>query len=87
VLSWIYKLNLGPVDFEIDSKLVIDGFHSNNYDVGEFGKIISHCRKFYNFFSINSSVEFIANEIAHSFAKTITCIISSHILIDIPNCT
>jgi hypothetical protein len=39
------------------------------------------------FFSINSSVEFIANEIAHSFAKTITCIISSHILIDIPNCT
>jgi hypothetical protein len=46
VLSWIYQLNLGPVDFELDSKLVIDSLHSNNYNIAEFGEIISHVEDF-----------------------------------------
>jgi ribonuclease HI len=33
-LSWVHELNLGTVNFELDSKLVIDGFHTNNH-VGE----------------------------------------------------
>ncbi|MCH92589.1 cytochrome P450, partial [Trifolium medium] len=40
-LKWVYKLNLGPVDFELDSKLVVDSFHSNKDDVSEFGEIIA----------------------------------------------
>jgi hypothetical protein len=40
MLSWIYELNLEPVDFELDTKLVIDDFHLNNYDVAEFREII-----------------------------------------------
>jgi hypothetical protein len=46
VLSWIYELNLGPVDFELDSKLVIDSLYSNNYNIAEFGEIISHVEDF-----------------------------------------
>jgi hypothetical protein len=46
MLSWIYELNLEPVDFELDTKLVIDDFHLNNYDVAEFGEIILYCRRY-----------------------------------------
>jgi ribonuclease HI len=88
-LSWVHELNLGPVDFELDSKLVIDGFHSNNHDATEFGEIISHCKRLYSSFYVNSSVEFIrrqANEVAHSLAKAATYIASPQVLVDIPNC-
>jgi ribonuclease HI len=87
-LSWVHELNLGPVDFELDSKLVIDGFHSNNHDATEFGEIISHCKRLYRSFYVNSSVEFIrrqANEVAHSLAKAATYIASPQVLVDIPN--
>jgi hypothetical protein len=40
-LKWVYELNLGPVDFELDSKLVVDSFNSNNHDVSEFGDYCS----------------------------------------------
>jgi ribonuclease HI len=41
-LDWVHNLNLGPVDFELDSKLVVDSFNSNKVDVTEFGEIIPH---------------------------------------------
>jgi hypothetical protein len=28
-LNWVHKLNLSLVDFELDSKVVVDEFHSN----------------------------------------------------------
>jgi ribonuclease HI len=31
-LNWVHELNLGPVDFELDSKVVVDNFHSNKID-------------------------------------------------------
>jgi hypothetical protein len=85
----VHELNLGPVYFELDSKLVIDGFHSNNHDATEFGEIISHCKRLYRSFYVNSSVEFIrrqANEVAHSLAKAATYVATPQTLVNIPHC-
>jgi hypothetical protein len=88
-LKWVYDLNLGPVDFELDSKLVVDNFHSNKQDVTEFGEIIAHCRRLFSLFYNNSSVEFTrrqANEVAHRLSKAATYVASPQTLVDIPNC-
>jgi len=36
VLNWVHELQLGPVDFELDSKRVVDQFSSPKSDVNEF---------------------------------------------------
>jgi hypothetical protein len=85
----MHKLNLSPVDFELDSKIVLDDFQSKKYDVTEFGEIIAHCRRLFFFFYPNSSVEFIRgqiSEIAHSLAKTATYVASPKILVNISHC-
>jgi len=56
-LDWVHNLNLGPVDFELDAKRVVDGFNSLNCDVTEFGNIIEHCKSFCSNFYVNSRVE------------------------------
>jgi ribonuclease HI len=43
-LKWVHKLNLGPVDFELDSKVVVEKFHSNKIDDTELRDIMSHCK-------------------------------------------
>ncbi|XP_045794003.1 uncharacterized protein LOC123888879 [Trifolium pratense] len=88
-LNWVHELNLGPVDFELDSKIVVDSFHSNKCDATELGDIISHCKQLISNYYNNSSVEFIrrqANEVAHSLAKAATYTVSPRILVDIPHC-
>jgi hypothetical protein len=78
-------LNLGPVEFELDSKLVVDNLHSNKVDNTEFGKIIAHCKCLFSFYN-NSSVEFVkkqTNEVDHSLTKVTTCVASFQILVDI----
>ncbi|XP_045791667.1 uncharacterized protein LOC123886391 [Trifolium pratense] len=88
-LNWAHELNLGPVDLELDSKVVVDKFHSNKSDDTELGDIISHCRQlFFNFYN-NSSVKFIrrqANKVAHRLAKAGSYIVSPQIMVDIPYC-
>jgi hypothetical protein len=87
VLKWVYELNLGLVDFELDSKIVVDSYHLNNHDVSEFGEIIAYCRRLFSLFYNNSSVEFImrqANEVAHRLSKAATYVASSQILFNIP---
>jgi hypothetical protein len=49
-LDWVHNLNLGPVDFELDSKLVVNSFNSNKVDVREFGEIIAHCKRLFSVF-------------------------------------
>jgi nitroreductase len=85
----VHELNLGPDDFELDSKVVVDNFHSNKIDDTELGDIISHCRRLFSSCYNNSSVEFIrrqANEVAHRLAKTASYIASPQIIVDIPYC-
>ena len=68
VLHWIHELQLGPTDFELDSKKVVDNFNSSIHDNTEFGAIINDCRSLFRQLYENFSVEFVrrqANEVAH----------------------
>jgi hypothetical protein len=82
-------LNLGPVDFELNSKLVVDSFPSNKVDVIEFGKINGHRKSLFSSFYFSYSVEFVrrqANKVSHNLVKAVTCVASPQILVDIPKC-
>jgi ribonuclease HI len=88
-LDWVHNLNLGPVDFEMDAKRVVDSFNSRNCDVTEFGSIIEHCKSLCSNFYENSRVEFVrrqANEVAHNLAKAALLSASFQILVEIPYC-
>jgi hypothetical protein len=79
-LTWVHELNLGPVEFELDSKRVVDR---------KFGVIVDHCKLIFSSYYRNSSVEFVrrqANEVAHNLAKAATLSASVHVLVDVPNC-
>jgi ribonuclease HI len=58
-LKWVHELNLGQVDFELDSKLVVDSLHSNKHEASEFSDIIVYCKRLFSLFYSNFSVEFI----------------------------
>ncbi|MCI30906.1 replication protein A 70 kDa dna-binding subunit [Trifolium medium] len=88
-LAWVHKLNLGSVDFELDSKKIVGMFHARTQDAIEFGVIISHCKSLFSNYYSNSSVEFVrqqANEVAHSLAKAATFTASPQVIVDIPHC-
>jgi len=85
-LQWLSDMQLENVDFETDSKLIVDAFRSDRTDLSEFACIISSCRSlFHNLFS-NSRVEFVrrqANGVAHTLAREVT---RSAVYYDIPAC-
>jgi len=88
-LNWVHELQLGPVDFELNSKHVVDQFSSPKSDVSEFADIIDNCRALFTQFYVNSSVEFVrrqANEAAHTLAREAALLASFQILVAIPNC-
>jgi len=88
-LEWVHQLHLGPIDFELDAKKVVDSFSSAHQDVREFEMIIHNCKTIFEQYYINSSVEFVrrqANEAAHRLAKTATSSVSYQILVEIPDC-
>ncbi|GAU47653.1 hypothetical protein TSUD_27780 [Trifolium subterraneum] len=71
-LNWVHELHLGPVDFELDSKRVVDSFLSHTSDAIEFGDINKNCKSCFSNFYNDSSVEFIhrqVNEVARNLAK------------------
>jgi hypothetical protein len=85
----MHELNLGPVDFELDSKRVVDSFFSSIADATEFGDIIKNCKSYFCNFYNHSSVEFIrrqANEVSHNLAKVTLFSASSQVLVDIQHC-
>jgi hypothetical protein len=82
-------LNLGPVDFKLNSKLVVDSFPSNKVDVIEFGEINGHHKSLFSSFYSNYNVEFIrrqANKVSRNLVKAVACVASPQILVDIPKC-
>ncbi|AES74135.1 hypothetical protein MTR_3g116210 [Medicago truncatula] len=51
-IQWVRELQLSNVDFEFDTKKVVDYFNKGNNDISEFGAIMDKCRKNCNdFFS------------------------------------
>jgi ribonuclease HI len=88
-LNWMHALRLGPVDFELDSKRVVDGFFSSRLGHTEFGDFVKHCKSCFSNFYNDLSVEFIrrqANEVAHSLAEVALFSVGSQVLVDIPYC-
>jgi len=70
-LPWLRVMSFDNVDFEIDSKITRDAFHSRREDISEFGHIITSCKSLFTAFFINSRVEFSrrqANAAAHALA-------------------
>ncbi|RHN79799.1 hypothetical protein MtrunA17_Chr1g0181271 [Medicago truncatula] len=77
------------IDFELDSKITRDAFHSRKTDVSEFGSIIDACRDLFSNSFTNSRVEFIrrqANAAVHALAREATSLASPHIYYEIPLC-
>jgi len=88
-LEWVHQLHLGPIDFELDAKKVVDSFSSAHQDVTEFGMIIHNCKTIFEQYYVNSSIEFVrrqANEATHRLAKAVTSSASFQILVEIPDC-
>lgn len=58
-MEWVNPLHLGPIDFELDAKKVVDSFSSTHQDVTEFAMIIHNCKTIFEQYYVNSSVEFV----------------------------
>jgi ribonuclease HI len=88
-LQWMQDMQFDNIDFEIDSKITRDAFHSRTIDVTEFGNIIDACREIFSSSFTNSRVEFIrrqANAAAHALAREATSLASPMIYYVIPHC-
>lgn len=57
-LQWMHDMQFDNIDFELDSKITTDAFHSRRTDVTEFGNIIDACRDIFTTSFTNSRVEF-----------------------------
>lgn len=74
-IKWVRDLQIDLVDFEFDSKVVVDTFHSQNLVNVEFEDNIKYFKSMYISFHVNSSVEFYKrqrNEIDQALAKAVT---------------
>jgi ribonuclease HI len=72
-LKWVHEFNLGPIEFELDSKKVvwIASVHQNM----EFETIIKHCQLIFSSTYVNSSIEFVTrqtNKVDHNLARAAT---------------
>jgi len=88
-LEWMHELNLGPIDFEMDAKIMVDSFLSSRHDVTEFGIIIQNCKTLLRHYYENSTVEFVrrqTNEVVHKLAKAALLSTSLQVLFKIPDC-
>ena len=77
------------VDFELDSKTVVDSLYGSKYGVSNFSAVIQDCRHLLASDLATSNVRFIRrqiNEVAHNFARVASCHASFHIYIRIPSC-
>lgn len=79
-LEWLRDMQFDNVDFEINSKITHDAFHSHKDDVSEFGHIISACQSLFTNHFTNSRAKFTrrqANAVTHALAGETTLLTSS----------
>ena len=82
-------LQLGSVDFELDSKIVVNSLYGSKSGVSNFSAVINDCKPLLASDLVTSNVRFIrrqANEVAHSFAKVASRHTRFHIHIRITSC-
>jgi len=84
----MYELNLGPIiDFDLDTKKVMDSFLSIKHDATEFGAIVAHCKSIYARYYRKLSVKFVqrlTNKDVHDLVIMVIFLASFWILIDSP---
>jgi len=88
-LYWVRDLQLGIVNFEFDSKTMVDSLYGSKSSVSNFNAVINDCRRLLTSDLVTSDVRFIrrqASEVGHSFAIVALCHASFHIHIRIPSC-
>jgi ribonuclease HI len=88
-LRWVKDLQLWNMDFEVDSKTVVDSIYGKQMGVSDFNAIINDCCHLLCTDLMNSDVKFIrrqANEAAHSLAREAPSEASFHIFYNIPTC-
>jgi hypothetical protein len=82
-------MQLGIVDFELDSKTVVDSLYGSKSGVSNYSAMINRYKRLLASDLATSNVRFIrrqANEVAHSFAKVAPRHASFHIHIKMPSC-
>jgi hypothetical protein len=88
-MYWVRDLQLGIVDFELDSNTVVDSLYGSKSGVSPFSAVINDCRRLLASDLVTSDVRFIqrqTNEVAHSFARMALRHASFHVHIRIPSC-
>jgi ribonuclease HI len=88
-IQWMQDMQFNNIDFELDSKVTRDAFHSRHTDNTEFGSIMKACREMFSAHFTNSRVEFIrrqANAAAHALARKAISLASPTIYYVIPSC-
>lgn len=75
-LIWVRGLLLGDVDFELDSKIVVDSLYESRSGVSNYSAVINDCRHLLASDLATTDVRFIrrqSNEVAHSLARAAPC--------------
>jgi len=88
-MYWVRDLQLGIVDFELDSKTVVDSLYGSKSGVSKFSTVINNSRRLLASDLVTSDVRFIrrqANDVAHSFSRVALRHASFHIHIRILSC-
>jgi len=88
-LQWVADLRYDHVDFVLDSKYVVEHFHSNLVNSSELGCIIQACKQLFDYNFQSSHVKFNrrqANGVAHELARVAPSYTSSNIYDDVPSC-
>jgi len=85
----VRDLHLWNMDFELDSKTIVDNISGKQTGVSDFGATITHCVHLLCTDLMNSHVKFIrrqAIEVAHSLAKAALSEASFRVYSHIPTC-
>jgi ribonuclease HI len=57
-IRWVQELQLGNVDFSMDSKIVVDHFHNKGIVLTGVGDVLKKCKRLFSLYFENSRVEF-----------------------------
>jgi len=88
-MEWVKDLQLWNMDFEVDSKAVVDNIYGKYGGVSEFSEITNSCKLLLCTDLSNSHVKFVrrqANVVAHSLVRAAPLEASFRIHYKIPTC-
>jgi len=88
-MQWVKDSQLLNVDFEMDSKIVVDSVYGGSNSVSNYMAIINDCRHMLTTNLTNSDLKFIrrqTNNVAHNLTKKAPSNPNFHIYSNISSC-